>query len=543
MSNDVRAKRRLIHQLNLLASRSGVLATLLILAVLLLSTFFTGPMDARPMHGDEAVNAFKLRDMLHGQYDYDPAHYHGPTLYYLASPLSFLAGDWLNIGETGYRSVTWLAGAAIAFAILLLGDGLKPGAAVAGAVVATVSYPVVFYRMDFIHEPVLVLGVVLVVGCAWRAWQTRHWLWAVAAGASLGFAAATKETFVVYLLAGVLSLGFLAWFHRGVLAKALAPAQDQELAQRRKQAWGLIAIALLTALLSSLLLFSQFGFVPGDALDGFLGPFAWLWKTGDINHTHPWYQYLLWYFWPVDSNILTVANLLILAFALLGSVHAFFSRRKPFLVQFLLTLTILSAVIYCCIPYKTPWSFLGVWVFVCILSGQGLSIAANWLLGFMSRALRPRLISCTTAILACMLAIPSLLAGAHLHNAWQNPMHPFTYAQPTHAVITTAEDVIRFTSRAKASQKQPAAIVMMRSPWPLPWYLRGLPEIGWYESAKALGDLRVPVILTDDPDFAKKLIDTGQYIADQREIRHADFAWLLINLDHLEKMQTSREVW
>ena len=47
----------------------------------------------KPLHHDEGVNGFFLTNLLRdGNYKYDPANYHGPTLYYLAYPLVKLFG-------------------------------------------------------------------------------------------------------------------------------------------------------------------------------------------------------------------------------------------------------------------------------------------------------------------------------------------------------------------------------------------------------------------------------------------------------------------
>src|SRR3954468_22262744 len=42
-------------------------------------------LDLKPFHHDEGVNGFFLTDLVRkGTYHYDPANYHGPTLYYIA---------------------------------------------------------------------------------------------------------------------------------------------------------------------------------------------------------------------------------------------------------------------------------------------------------------------------------------------------------------------------------------------------------------------------------------------------------------------------
>jgi len=47
----------------------------------------------RPMHNDEANQAYKCGQLLDsGEYAYDPADHHGPTLYYFTLPVAWLSG-------------------------------------------------------------------------------------------------------------------------------------------------------------------------------------------------------------------------------------------------------------------------------------------------------------------------------------------------------------------------------------------------------------------------------------------------------------------
>src|ERR1700712_1000091 len=50
-------------------------------------------LGLKPLHHDEGVNGFFLTNLVRdGNYHYDPANYHGPTLYYLAFPFVKLFG-------------------------------------------------------------------------------------------------------------------------------------------------------------------------------------------------------------------------------------------------------------------------------------------------------------------------------------------------------------------------------------------------------------------------------------------------------------------
>ena len=50
-------------------------------------------LELKPFHHDEGVNGFFLTKLVRdGIYKYDPANYHGPTLYYIALPFAKLFG-------------------------------------------------------------------------------------------------------------------------------------------------------------------------------------------------------------------------------------------------------------------------------------------------------------------------------------------------------------------------------------------------------------------------------------------------------------------
>src|ERR1700754_3435339 len=50
-------------------------------------------LGLKPLHHDEGVNGFFLTNLVRdGVYKYDPANYHGPTLYYLTLPFAEFFG-------------------------------------------------------------------------------------------------------------------------------------------------------------------------------------------------------------------------------------------------------------------------------------------------------------------------------------------------------------------------------------------------------------------------------------------------------------------
>src|SRR6202041_3514377 len=99
----------------------------------------------RPMHTDEAINAYIVGQLLAGQpFTYDPQDRHGPALAALALPLARMQGTrtFSDLTESELRLTTVLAGT---ITILLFGAttevfGLVP-CIIAALLFATASLP------------------------------------------------------------------------------------------------------------------------------------------------------------------------------------------------------------------------------------------------------------------------------------------------------------------------------------------------------------------------------------------------------------------
>ena len=159
-------------------------------------------LDARPMHGDEARDAYTLGRLLEtGTYTYDPAEFHGPSLYYLAAPVALVQGKhtFASLTERDVRLVPVLAGVGLVLLLPLVADALGRGAALAAGTAGVFCPAMVYYDRYYIHESLLVLFTFAAVAAGWRYTRTRKVGWAVTFGASVGMMHATKETCVLAL--------------------------------------------------------------------------------------------------------------------------------------------------------------------------------------------------------------------------------------------------------------------------------------------------------------------------------------------------------
>ena len=154
----------------------------------------------RPMHGDEAVHAYKFGELLEEDtYRYDPDEYHGPSLVYFTLVPARLSGieKYKDLTEFTVRIVPVFFSVLLILMSLLLVDGLGRLAVVIAALLTAVSPAFVFYSRYYIQEMLLVCFTFSVIGCGYRYVRSGKILWAISAGIFLGLMHATKETCII----------------------------------------------------------------------------------------------------------------------------------------------------------------------------------------------------------------------------------------------------------------------------------------------------------------------------------------------------------
>ncbi len=437
-------------------------------------------LSYRPMHCDEAVHAVKCNDLWQtGRYRYDLHEFHGPTLYYCTLPSLWLNGakDFGETTEATYRIVPVVFGVGLILLLLLIGDGLGRWAAVCAGVLTAVSPAMTFYGRYYIQETLLVFFTFAAIVAGWRYVRSRNAAWALVAGAAIGLMHATKETCVIAygaLAAALLVNTVWHWRLRGLRVAARGYVRGKPLL-----AAVLIGVLVSVALYSGLF---QSASGPLDSLRTFATYFD---RAGGHGlHDHPWYYYLKMLAYTHDVPGPRWSEGFILLLAVIGAVAAFTGRgvrdaHVP-LLRFLTLYTLLMALTYSAIPYKTPWCMLGFLHGMILLAGVGAAALMKWL---RSADLR-------------VAAGLFLLVGAW-HLGWQayrantrfcaDYRNPYVYAHPLFQVVELAERVEDVASIHPDGQAM-LVKVMAEDYWPLPWYLRRLTGVGYWD--------HVP----DDPD-------------------------------------------
>lgn len=457
----------------------------------------------RPMHHDEANQAVRFGNLLEeGTYIYDTGDHHGPTLYYLTLPVAWLTGadTFAKTTETTYRIVPVMFGMLLILCTPLLRSGIGCIAVLSASLFTAISPAMAYYSRFYIQEMSLVFFTFLAIVAGWRAWQSGSRSWAVVCGLSAGLMFATKETAVI-AYAAMLGAALLCGL---MTRKAHIPGKT-------------LVIAAGCAVLVSFVLFSSFFTNMGGPMESLLAFKGYVLRgTGvETDHVHPWNFYLkmltAYRFegGPVWSEGLVFGlGLLGCGCILLKKIPA---NCDPGLVHFLMFYTLLLTVAYSAIAYKTPWcilSFLHGWI---LLAGIGAAALADQ----VQRGWKPCLL-CAVLLLIPVLATARLAQRTVFRHA-ADDRNPYVYAH-------TSPDFMNLVRRigeigAVAPQGKAMYIQVVADPkqtWPLPFYLRGFPNTGyWTDPGSVPVDPRVDIIVAE-PDFETA---PGDYLTEYYGLR------------------------
>jgi hypothetical protein len=224
---------------------------------------------------------------------------------------------------------------------------------------------------------------------------------------------------------------------------------------------------------------------------------------------------------------------LVVALAIAGTATAWRDgeRSTPetaFWHRYLACDVVLAGGILSLIPYKTPWNLLPFYVVAFAVAGCGFASLVE-----MTRSRLVRAVAVTA------LAIASVQLG---WQAWRgsvtyaaDPRNPYVYAQ-------TVPDAVRMASRIRdlaalhpdGVRMQVSVIAPPDEQWPLPWYLRTMPNVGYWTAPGDPLALQAPVVVSaieETPALDRTLAD--RYVSEYYGLRP----------DVLQALYVERGLW
>ena len=442
-------------------------------------------LGERPMHTDEAVNAYILGQTLAGRpFTYDPKDRHGPALAALALPLARMQGakTFADLTESELRLTTVLAGSVT---ILLFGAaaeifGFVP-CLIAALLFAGAPLPV-YYDRYFIHESIFVVATFGLILAGWRAWQRRSVGHAALVGVCAALMLASKETAVLHFFAlAVAAFVFWRWNLRGRNPGTLWQPK-------------VVLAAAASFLLLSVLLFTWLGSnwrvsaALLQAVPNFLA------RAHGEGH-----QESFWYYLRLVTGGWSGGLILILAcIGLFQTVR----KRSPSPYSFLAFYALLIATIYSLIPYKTPWLALNFWLPITLFAG--LAVESLWRMPETYPALhRPaRAICILVGVVAATLVAHDTRLRVFASPAEET--NPYVYAHTSEDLLGLPAEIDRLAHQSGIAA--PRIAVIASDPWPLPWYLRHYTEVGFWQPGQQPGQADFYITSTEAADQYGELL-------------------------------------
>jgi uncharacterized protein (TIGR03663 family) len=446
-----------------------------ILAVMIAAVALRLPrLQQRPMHGDEAIHAVKFGELLEKKfYRYNSQEYHGPTLNYFTLIPVWLSGihKFKDLNEVTLRIVPVFFGLLLVLMPLLLLRGLGRSATIIAIVMTAVSPAFVFYSRYYIQEMLLVCFTFGVITCGWRYTQSKNIGWALLTGIFLGLMHATKETSVIVFASMLLAFLLTLLMQRRQMSilnivKAIKPRH--------------FIVTILAAVAVSTLFYSSFFTNPDGIFDSFRAYTTYFNRAGQNNlHIHPWYYYLDILTWMEGFESPTWNEDLIVVMAAVGFVIAMtkkgISTVNFTLLRFLALYTLIMTVVYSALPYKTPWCLLGFLHGMILLAAVAVAALIKMSLYWWEKLV--------VGFLLVLFGLLLPVAQAYLlsYRYYAAPSNPYVYAHPTTDVFDITR---RIEEVARASPDGHNIYIQVICPtgdyWPLPWYLRSFPNVGWW---------------------------------------------------------------
>ena len=477
------------------------LAALVVLAAAVLR-FYNLPLA--PLHHDEGVNGNFLTILFRsGLYHYDPANYHGPSLYYLALPI--VAFNTLLFGKAGLstaaiRALPAVFGTATVYLTLQFRHYLGRWGAFTAAALLAFSPGALYFSRYFIHETLFVFFTLAVVfsWLRYRDTQRPSFLWALAASLALLFT--TKETAVLSRVVAILAyLCAAAWLHLrradpegGSKADKVgdrgAPAGPAGGEGRLQRAMPWLALALFAGIY--VLLYSSFGTYFRGVYDSLI-TFRYWFKTGVDTMLYGRVTYLRW---------LRREEWLLLFSGAAAFGWALYRARNRFaLFAGFWAAGMLAA--YSLIPYKTPWLALNILLPLALVAGYGMEEVATVL-----RSRRRGWQALCGLLAVAALSVPAYHAIDISFVRYDDDSVVYVYAHTQRqflSLVRKVEDMAALYGTGSGTH------ITITSPeyWPLPWYLRNYPNAGYWGKIVPTSE---PIIIGRDYQAAELQASLGK---------------------------------
>jgi uncharacterized protein (TIGR03663 family) len=442
-----------------------------------------------PLHHDEGVNGnFLVSLVRNGTYTYDPNNYHGPTLYYFAAIIPwvarFLGGvnarDAQGLTTFNIRLVTAAFGIGTIVLALMLRKRLGKIGALSAAALIAISPGAVYLSRYFIHESLYVFFTLGIIVAVLKYYDSGASVYLILAAISTALMTATKETWIIngpVLLIALITTTLYFWI-RGKLQGRVSerPGGTGQFLERFGGPISVATVALMAftvfIVVNVLFYSSFFTNYPKGVNDALLT--LSLWRKRTHEHEHPWSQYLVWLI--QEEGVLVFLG----GIGALVAVWRANNRFAVFIAQ--VAFGLLAA--YSLVGYKTPWIALNFIVPLALISGYALDVFYQKL-----REFQQPWFFLAPAILIVAFCGYQMYQLNFFH--YDDDKYVYVYAHTRRETLVMLEQIEHVANQMKTDYDTGVAIVSPEY-WPLPWYFRDFKRVGYYGKVVSTSE---PVII------------------------------------------------
>jgi uncharacterized protein (TIGR03663 family) len=453
-----------------------------------------------PLHHDEGVNGrFLIKLLRDGIYRYDPANYHGPTLYYFACVAAVLRTHlWGEVGLNAVviRFVPAAFGTATVWLVLKLRRHLGDYGALGAAALVALSPGMIYFSRCFIHESLFVFFTLAIVVAGLGHHRTVRPVYLMLASASAALLFATKETafisVAVLLLAWFLTLACFgavaAWekpsFDRRSRGKPEKPSPSLASlvyrVARGKNAIFILGAAAALFVAIYVAFYSSFGRNFPQGVYDSVAAFHYWTQTSASAHTHDAWAYATWLRreeWPL------------LWLGVVGGVFAV--RRGNNRFAFFCALWAAGIMVaYSILPYKTPWLAVNLILPLALTGGY----AVEEICAAARRSLHPWMRVAWVLPVAVLLVILSFPAIELNFYRYDDNSLPYVYAHTVRDFLRLIPQIEAIAAR-NGTGTDTEIMVVAPNYWPLPWYVRNYPRAAFWGRVAPTSD---PIVIGQD---------------------------------------------
>ena len=496
-----------------LSERSWRIGSFAILSVAAFLRLYN--LNLVPLHHDEGVNGnFLVRLVREGFYQYDPANYHGPTLYYFAAVIPWAlklmfgtaARETYGLNTVTIRLVPALFGLATIGLVLLLRRRIGTIGTLAAALLLAVSPGAVYLSRYFIHETLFVFFTLGAVVAGLKFYEERRPAFLMLATISVALLFATKETAMISAAVLIIALALTQLYrrmHKSIFGKKRSkrknPNQETYTIQDLINGLGgpmnlaiWFTLALLVFITVNILFYSSFFTNYPKGISDALKTFDFWTKTGKEAHVHSPSTYILW---------LGKQELPILFLGTVGAASAVLKPKNSFaLFTALWAFGLLAA--YSLVPYKTPWLTLNFIVPLAIVAGYAMQTVSELDRGHWR--------------FPSLLMLPFLALSGYqtidlnfFNYDNDGEYYVYVYAHTRRETLKLVDDINRISQRSPEGPLIGITIVSADY-WPLPWYLRNYSRVGYFGR---MAPSKEAIIIASDAQRAEMETTFGELYA------------------------------